>query len=184
MTVHDVCVEYDIDDSEDFYAKDFTNYIRRLYWESSKINVLYDYGDNDLYEYGEYFSEETSVIIKGDLLISEIAGHKNIQRSVAEFTKDTVTLEVRVKEAVKAYEEGSTDKTWNGKTADEATVHDVCAESNIDDSDGYYKMEGTDGKTYCMGWTSEKSLNVIEYSHIDSFIEVNGDTLIKDLAES
>lgn len=184
LTVHDVCVEYDIDDSEDFYAKDFTNYIRRLYWESSKINVLYDYGDNDLYEYGEYFSEETSVIIKGDLLISEIAGHKNIQRSVAEFTKDTVTLEVRVKEAVKAYEEGSTDKTWNGKTADEATVHDVCAESNIDDSDGYYKMEGTDGKTYCMGWTSEKSLNVIEYSHIDSFIEVNGDTLIKDLAES
>ena len=75
-------------------------------------------------------------ILSAGKKISENTAKSEEELSV--FESDTATLNMLVKEAVNTYKVGITTTTYNGKTAAEATVHDVCVMNVIDDSDNYY----------------------------------------------
>ena len=80
---------------------------------------------------------------------------------------DVSSLNMLVKEAINTSKASRTATKWNGKTAAEATINDVCLENGIDDTENYYtRVIG--GKDYKMVW--EK----IEGSE-DGNIKINGD---------
>ena len=72
---------------------------------------------------------------------------------------DTATLNMLLKEAINTSKAHMTNTKWNGQTAAEASVADVCAENNIIDGDDYYTRHigGTD---YTMVWTGDDNLAI------------------------
>ena len=85
---------------------------------------------------------------------------------------DTATLNMLLKEAVNTSKASMTNTKWNGNTAAAASVHDVCVENNIDDSENYYSRHigGTD---YTMVWTDDDNLAISggEYEATGNAIE-------------
>ena len=90
------------------------------------------------------------------------------------------------KEAVNTYLAEIYTTHWNGQTADQATVHDVCYENDIDDSENYYSRT-IDGVTYTFVWVYDDGQGNVRISggaYNYSGIPLDGSNYIRELAEA
>lgn len=90
-----------------------------------------------------------------------------------------VEMDMYVTDCVNTYKADITHAQWNGHTAGEATVHDVCVENGFEEC--YSKEIG--GIEYHMVWTEsgDVMLSGGEYDNVG--VKLNGDIMIRDLAD-
>ena len=76
---------------------------------------------------------------------------KEEKDSLHNMETDTAAMNMLIKDCINNYKDNITSVKYNGKTASECNLHDICVENSIADSTDYYtrKIEGTD---YSMIW--------------------------------
>lgn len=103
-----------------------------------------------------------------------------------ELEEEAAILNMLTKEAVNTYLAEIYTTHWNGQTADQATVHDVCYENDIDDSENYYSRT-IDGVTYTFVWVYDDGQGNVRISggaYNYSGIPLDGSNYIRELAEA
>ncbi len=117
--------------------------------------------------------------------VSERDSQFYVSMKLSTMESDTATLNMLTKEAVNTSKASIKATQWNGKTAAEATIHDICIENGIDDSQGYYSRN-IGGDTYSMVWTDSSygyggDLKISGKGYSASGMEFNGSVRISDL---
>ena len=96
---------------------------------------------------------------------------------------DRATLNMLLKEAINTSKASITTTKWNGATAAEATVGDVCAENDLDDSENFYSRV-IGGETYELYWSDNDDLYIHGGDYEDQGGEaINAGTEINTLSE-
>ena len=93
------------------------------------------------------------------------------KQALKDMDSDAAELNKLLKKAVKCYTTNQRDVTWNGKTIDDATVHDVCVENGIDDTYPFYARKIGDNIYYIIGRRSQKDFVVAGFNHNEEEIK-------------
>lgn len=76
------------------------------------------------------------------------------QTKLSTMESDCTTLNMMIKEAIITYKCGNKTKTYNGRTADSATVGDVCEENGVSSDSEFFKRT-IGGSTYTFVFSDE-----------------------------
>ena len=157
-TVHDVCVMNVIDDSDNYYSRSIGGENYCMVFKDN--NVQLSGGDNVIDGYKLTGSE--TIVSLADGTPTKSNNSQDMEKyDLSVMKSDTATMNMLIKEAIYTYRAGITTTTYNGKTAAEATVQDICVENNFDYSNDFF-VRKIDGVTYSMVFTVnyDKAFNV------------------------
>ena len=169
-SVHDICIENDIDDSTDFYIREIGG---------TSYSMVWTYEEKLEIKGGKY--DNNGSRINGRTAVSDIAYYGNSGEQLSVLESDTATMSMLIKEAVNTYKARITTTKWNGKTAAEATVHDICVENDIDDSGEFYTRTIA-GIEYSMVWSGDDpSLKISGGTYDNAGKKIDGSVSIVDL---
>lgn len=126
-------------------------------------------------------SQASETVSQADEKAGEAEGEVT---ALAKMEEDAMGLTLYVKEAINTYKAGIETTKWNGKTASEATVKDVCIEDGIDYSSEYCERT-IDSDTYIIYFINSKwEFKVYKSGEMVDGTVLTGDETIAELSES
>ena len=105
--------------------------------------------------------------------------------AISKMEENSVTLNMLLKEASNVYLADIKTTTYNGKTAEEATVNDVLIQNDLTDISDYLTCT-IGNNTYCMVWNTDSGSGQVAINGGDYEADgtvLTGDTTIKSLAD-
>ena len=176
-TVYDVCTENNIDYSSDYYKRTIGEDSYTMFYNISQLQFEVHKSDEDV----------DGTVLTGSETIAELSGEEGENNSLEAMENDAKNINMYMKEAINTYKANITSTKWYGKTASEATVHEVCVENGVDDSSDYYSRE-IDGNVYKLVFVVDERGNqeIKAIGDGESFkgFELTGSEKIADLAET